>query len=222
MRAITKFAAAAAALSLTAFAGSADAAIFIGLQQAGVNGGAITTVASGGFAAVYAAAYGSFELELLTGTEGVAPGILGTTTNDTNSVGGSGAIDIYVTRNDITGPIPHSFLSTFTSNALPAGWTVTQRTYVSTADQLYTGDLLASHAFSAIGTFVSANTYAGGSGPYSVTTRYSLNAPTIGSSLSTISVSGAVPEPGTWALMIAGFGGAGAMLRRRRQAAATA
>jgi hypothetical protein len=27
---------------------------------------------------------------------------------------------------------------------------------------------------------------------------------------------GAIPEPGTWGLMIAGFGGAGAMLRRRR------
>ena len=31
---------------------------------------------------------------------------------------------------------------------------------------------------------------------------------------------GGVPEPSTWALMIAGFGGAGAMLRRKRQLAA--
>jgi hypothetical protein len=31
---------------------------------------------------------------------------------------------------------------------------------------------------------------------------------------------GAIPEPATWALMIAGFGGAGAMLRRRRTAVA--
>jgi hypothetical protein len=34
--------------------------------------------------------------------------------------------------------------------------------------------------------------------------------------------SGAVPEPASWALMILGFGGAGAMLRRRKTAAAAA
>ncbi|MBS0334045.1 MAG: PEPxxWA-CTERM sorting domain-containing protein [Proteobacteria bacterium] len=32
----------------------------------------------------------------------------------------------------------------------------------------------------------------------------------------------AVPEPGAWALMILGFGGAGAMLRRRRRLAGVA
>lgn len=31
-----------------------------------------------------------------------------------------------------------------------------------------------------------------------------------------VSVSGVVPEPATWALMIGGFGLAGALLRRRR------
>jgi hypothetical protein len=36
------------------------------------------------------------------------------------------------------------------------------------------------------------------------------------------SVGGGVPEPATWALMILGFGSAGAMLRRRRTAAAVA
>jgi hypothetical protein len=37
-----------------------------------------------------------------------------------------------------------------------------------------------------------------------------------------VSVSGAVPEPATWALMIGGFGLAGAALRRRRAVAAVA
>lgn len=35
-------------------------------------------------------------------------------------------------------------------------------------------------------------------------------------------LSGAVPEPGAWALMIMGFGGAGALLRRNRQTALAA
>jgi len=230
MRAITKFAAAAAALSLGAFAGSANAAIYIGLQQAGVDGdgagvacvtGGICTKASGAFGAVFAATYGSFEMELLTGTQGVDPSLLGSTTSDSNIVGGGGTLDIYVTRTDIDGPVPSAFLSTFTSNVLPKGWTVSQSTYLSTTNQLYTGALLSSHDFAAIGTFTHVNNVGPSAGPYSVTTRYTLHAPTTGNALSTIAIA-SVPEPGTWALMITGFGGAGAMLRRRRQAAATA
>jgi len=225
MRAITKFAVAAAAFaSIAGFAGTSQAAIFIGLQQAGVNSGDIMTVASGTNAAVYAAAYGTFELELITGTDGVNPTILGSTSSDHNfATTTGGSLDIYVTRTDVDGPVPFHFLSTFTSNVLPAGWTITEATYVSTANSLYTGALLSSHAFSTIGTFVHANDFAGGQeGSYSVTTRYSVNAPNAGSSFSTISIhDGTVPEPGTWALMIMGFGGAGAMLRsRRRQVAA--
>jgi choice-of-anchor C domain-containing protein len=38
-----------------------------------------------------------------------------------------------------------------------------------------------------------------------------------GPALDNVSISGGVPEPATWALMIIGFGGIGAALRRRRQ-----
>jgi hypothetical protein len=43
-----------------------------------------------------------------------------------------------------------------------------------------------------------------------------------GSGLDDVSLSVGVPEPASWALMIAGFGGIGAMLRRRRDTAAVA
>ena len=44
-------------------------------------------------------------------------------------------------------------------------------------------------------------------------------AATYGGTVSFILAGNAVPEPATWALMIVGFGGAGAVLRRRRQTA---
>ena len=215
----TYFAAAAAFLGAAAVAGSSQAAIYIGLQEAGVFGGAIHTVASGPSSAVYAASYGTFELELLTGATGVDPSILGSTTSDHNIRGAGGTLNIYVTRNDIAGPVPFHFLSTFTSNVLPKNWSVVESTYVSTANQLYTGTLLSSHTFNAIGSFEHDVDFAGGQvGPYSMTTRYTLTAPTVGGSLNTISIhNSTAPEPNAWALMIMGFGSAGAMIRARRR-----
>jgi len=223
-------AAAAAFLFGAAMAGSSNAAIYIGLQEAGVDGddaglacvtGGICTKASGANFAVFNAAYGTFELELLTGTEGVSPTLLGSTTSDHNIRGSGGTLNVYITRTGLTGKLPKTVVSSFTSNVLPKKWSVVESTYLSTTNQLYTGTLLSSHAFSAIGTFEHENDIFGGaSGPYSVTTRYTLTAPTTGSAFSTISIRDAsVPEPATWALMITGFGGAGAALRSRRRAA---
>lgn len=221
MQSTIKYAAAAAACLIAgAFAVPSQAAIFIALQEAGVNGGNITTVANGADFAVFNAAYGTFELELLTGTESVNPTIIGSTTSDHNIRGSGGVLNIYITRTDIDGPVPYHFSSGFTSNVLPKKWSVTEYSYVSTLNQKYTGTLLSTHLFNTIGTFTHVSDFAGGQdGPYSVTTRYTLNAPTTGSSFSTISIA-SVPEPGTWALMIVGFGGAGAMLRSRRRAPA--
>ncbi|MBU1377118.1 MAG: PEPxxWA-CTERM sorting domain-containing protein [Alphaproteobacteria bacterium] len=49
------------------------------------------------------------------------------------------------------------------------------------------------------------------SATYSVPEPYAVNSVSV-----SYQVSGAVPEPASWALLITGFGGAGAMLRRRR------
>src|ERR1051325_8144004 len=145
--------AAAACLIGGAVAAPSQAAIFIALQEAGVNGGAITTVATGSTSAVFNHAYGTFELELLPAPQSVSPMLLGSTTSDNNIRGSGGTLNIYITRNDITGPVPFHYLSSFTSNTLPKKWTMTESTYLSTSNALYTGALLATHTFPTIGTF---------------------------------------------------------------------
>ena len=220
MRTISKITVAVAALaSASAIAGASQATIYIGLKNAAMNAGVLTQVATGATFANYAAAYGTFELESVFGGDGVAPTLLGSTTFDLNMTGGAGGVlEVYVTRDNIM-DTPPNFRSTFTSNVLPARWTVLQRTYYSATNQVFAGALLSTHLFntSGLGTFDDTVYVAPNAGPYSLTTRYTITAPTIGLSQNTISIHAGVPEPGTWALMIMGFGGAGAMLRARRR-----
>jgi len=226
MKAFTKIiSAAVAAASIAAFAVPANATISIGLQEAGVNGGAITTVATGATFASFADSYGTFELTFTSGAQGLTPILLGSTSHVQNTTSTGGTLDVYVTRTNISGPVPLGFFSSFTSNTLPTGWTLTESTWVDLANGTYTGTEVSNHVFNGPiinDTFEHTGTAGAGAGQYSLTQRYTITATGVGESLATISTA-AIPEPATWGLMIMGFGGIGALVRnRRRQTAAFA
>lgn len=211
--------AAASMLALAGgLAGSANAAVFLAFQQ---NGGAIVQKGVDAELVSFAGAFGNFEVNVYSGTDGVAPQLMGTSGHTRNTKGGNaGRLDVYVTVTDLMGP-PSSFESSFAVNVLPKRWTVQHRTYANDNNGLWGigGTLLSSKTFGGIGVFEHTGTANLDDGPYSLTARYTITAPTHGEVLSNISIT-AVPEPTTWALMIMGFGAAGAILRRRAAAVA--
>lgn len=223
MRAITKLMAGAAAV-LAMAATSAQAAVYISFD--GVTNA--FTQADGAFF-YNAANIGGFEVINVLGDTGVVPALLHSQQVDVNTNGGAASITVYVTHTDIAGPMPlYGYFSSFTSNSSRAGFSVNMSTYADASNGLYGGTLLSAANFAGAGAGASNLNYAGALAPsanlYSVTHKYIItdNGAGNGSTSPSITLSAAVPEPGTWALMIMGFGGAGAMLRSRRRQAAVA
>ena len=209
--------AAAGAASLAFAALPANATILIALQS---NGGAIVDqgVAGPDSLTLFSTAFAGWTVGVQA--QGSTDPLLSSNTIDVSS-SGSGVLDVYVTRTGIAGPMPGLFQSFFTSNDLPVGWQVVERTYVSAANG-FLGTALSTMTFNDIGSNSALAAGPGGAGPYAITERYTVTASSINSANSTIVVRSAVPEPATWAFMILGFGGAGAMIRSRRRALALA
>ena len=130
-------------------AANADAVtITIALQEAGVNGGAITTVATGndGTASVTGLAYGTFSSVSVTGVGylhvPVGPGYSSLFSSlIATSSSTPGILTIYVTQAavflpDASGPHPGQEAPTigdYGTSYLPAGWTVQENIYLSNA-----------------------------------------------------------------------------------------
>jgi hypothetical protein len=204
-------------------AAPANAAIFIALQESGVNSNTKHQVASGTTFATFGGAYGSFTLNAISGVETPLPHLL-----DTNSIDVSGAktgtLNVFITETGLTFPTGHQVLkSSFTENTITGNETITERTFLDPNNGKFTTTIpLGSKVFNTIGTNVQF-TPVNLTGTYSITTEYTIVSLGRGSSNSTINIS-AIPEASTWAMLLVGFGGLGAVLRssRRRRAFAVA
>ena len=232
---VAAFCIAAASVVLPSMANADSIAIVI-------NSGATTETAlfpgipgtANGIVSTPAAGPGSipnWTVNQVTGSVSSSPaGVnFGSTSLDVSSNSVQSTLNVYVTAYDLNAPLGNlGFLSSFTSNTLPAGWSVTEQTWLSTANGIGTsglGTLLGSTTFGAIGTlqqFLAANVI---TGPYSLTEQYTITTPVGGctgvncSAQSTINVA-AAPGPILGAGLpglLAACGGLIAMARRRRR-----
>jgi hypothetical protein len=200
-------------MSLAAGPANADT-ITIFLQQGGSTG---TTTGTG--VTTFSGPVGTFSSNVVTGSPQPIPtDLLGSTALDV-STATAGTLNVFVTASGIASPTgAFVFTSTFTSNQLPAGWTVTEASFLSPGNTVPATGALSSFTFSNTGTDTAQASGNTGGGPYSVTEEFTINATGAGQAQSTIDVS--VPGPivgaGIPGLLAGCFGLLG-WWRRRRQ-----
>ncbi len=206
--------------------------IYIGFQEAGVNGGAVTLKASGPATSgpFFNGSYGSFHitsaLGLDTGADASMPNFGSSATVATQgALATASTITIYIEEAGLTGPST-AFNVGLTGNFLSAGWTAVETAYETSGaappPPWVTANALFSHMFTGTNVAVAENGIgaAAGSGFYTLTEKYVITAPV--SSVSghvllteNIVTTPVIPEPATWVMMVMGFVGLGYAAFRR-------
>jgi len=203
--------------------------VTIGFQEAGVNGGAITSAGSGTGSDIFSGSYGTFTINQVSGAIVPAPGVLNSASLNVSGTT-AGTLNVFITASDLTSPLGSvNWITTLTSNTLSGGVTSVFEQAFGNANNAVlpaSGFLLGSANFTAIGTVVAPTvTWPTGAGPYSVTEEYTITATGVGTANDTIDLSGTasgVPGPILGAglpFLAIGYGAMWLVRRNRRKTA---
>jgi hypothetical protein len=231
LKTLTCIAVSAVALAVSS---SASAAVMVSIGYS-LNNAAITdlvtdaTPAMGGTVSYNTPQnIGAFNLQSVSSTFGPLPNLLNSNSIDAKSnPAGTCAnpctLDIFVTMRNILPGFLNAGLLTSSFSASDSNKSVLS-TFYNTNNAKY-GQVLnrANATFTGAGGASSDTIVPSPSGQFSLTEKFHLvrfgNTSTTSNFNGTIDIStAAVPEPATWGLMIAGFGGIGMVLRSRRRA----